>query len=322
VLHALCVRQRKQCESVAEPPPAMRDSTASMRVLPLVCSIAIGQIALSHAHAAEQLELEWSAPAGCPDRQSVLRAVSERLGDRAAQGSPLSASGEIEATPAGFALQLRAQGGERQLEAASCQELAESAAVILALLIDPQAAAPPSAASEPGPPIWGLVRAELVGDLGLLPSLSFGPGVALGIGIAGSSLELSGTYLPAQDLSSPSGSEKVGDLRVFAGRLSFCQVLFSPLGLAPCLGVEYAQLTGAGSETALQDGQPVNAPLWSLQLAARLSVPLGGAFVFMFELGAGLPFRVAAFTLVPGGPAAHETSEVLGRVRSGLELRF
>jgi hypothetical protein len=307
---------------MAEPRTAMRDSAASMRVLPLVCSIAIGQLALSHAQAAAPLELEWTAPAGCPDRERVLQAVSERLGERADQGEPLSASGEIEVTPAGFALQLRAQGGERLLSAGSCEELAESAAVILALLIDPQVAPPPTAASEPGPPIWGLVRVELVGDLGLLPGPSLGPGLAVAIGIAGSSLELSGAYLPTQDPSSPSGAEDVGDLRAFTGRVSMCQVLVPALGLGPCASLEYARLTGGGSAT-LMDSKTVSAGLWSLLLAARLSLPLGGSFALMLELAVGLPFSVAAFTLDPSDSVvAHETSEVLGRLRSGLEFRF
>jgi hypothetical protein len=305
---------------MAEPRPAMRDSAASMRVLSLVCSIAIGQVALSHAKAAEQLELEWSAPAGCPDRAQVLRSVSERLGDRAPEGSPLSASGEVEATPAGFALRLHAQGGERRLEAASCEELAESAAVILALLIDPQPPPPPSAASASGPPIWGAVRAELIGDLGLLPGPSLGPGIALAVGIAHSSLELSGSYLPTQHLHSPSTSQDVGVLRVFAGRVSFCQLLFPALGLGPCASLEYARLTGGGNDT-LEESKTVGASVWSLLLAARWSVSLAGSLGFMLELAVGLPFSVAAFTVDPSG-VAHETDSVLGRVRSGLELRF
>ncbi|HKP63600.1 MAG TPA: hypothetical protein VJV78_42990 [Polyangiales bacterium] len=299
----------------------MRDSRASMRVLSLVCSIALGQIALSRAHAAEPLELEWSAPAGCPDREYVRGEVSERLGERAAQGSPLSASGQIEATAAGFELQLRAQGGERRLEAASCEELAESAAVILALLIDPQAASPPPAASEPGLRVWGAVRAELVGDLGLLPGPSLGPGLALAIGIENSSLELSGTYLPTQDLESPTDGEDVGDLRAFAGRVSFCQLLLPSVGLSPCASLEYARLTGAGSGS-LDQAKPVDASIWSLLLAARWSPSLGGPWLFVLELAAGLPFSFAAFTLQPSDLAAHETGKVLGRLRAGLELRF
>ena len=96
-------------------------------------------------------------------------------------------------------------GGERRIEAVSCEELAQSAAVILALLIDPHAAPPeavvveadpvpeaePPAESEPEEEpatrtaayaglgsVRGFVRIEVVADVGLFPSVAVGPGLA------------------------------------------------------------------------------------------------------------------------------------------------
>ena len=108
------------------------------------------------------VELDWDAPDPCPDRDDVEALVSRHLGDRATARAPVSASGRIVQTPTGYALTLRTSTGERHIEAVSCDELAQSAAVILALLIDPQAAPPEPVIMEPapghGPKRWGSAR--------------------------------------------------------------------------------------------------------------------------------------------------------------------
>ena len=286
-----------------------------MRVLALACLMAIGWIGLPRAYAAAQpVDLDWEAPRGCPDRQRVLSEIQKRLGGRTSDEPQLSASGEIEVIASGYRLDLEAEGGRRVLEAASCEELAESAAVILALLIEPRAAA----AATPAGRFWGAVRAELVLDLGVLPGPSVGPGLAIGAGIGGSSLELSGTYLPTQDVESNSADR--GDLRAFAARLLFCQRLFERPALAACAGGEYARLVGHGADM-LEPSLNVDGTLWSLHLALRVRFVLSEPLALVFEAGAGLPLRVVAFTVEPRG-SAHETGAVVGRLRTGLELRF
>jgi hypothetical protein len=315
----------------------------------LVLALASGlALAMPCAALAAPLELAWDAPDACPDREAVEALVSQRLGERSTpRAAPLTASGRISTGPTGFALTLRTPTGERKLEAASCDELAQSAAVILALLIDPRAAPvpPPSVEPEPEPEpepdpepaeessptsapnsasrmVHGFVRAELVGDVGLLPSVGLGPGVAGGVVVDRTTLELSGTYLPAHDVTQ-GDDDDVGDLRAFIGRLGACQALLAKPALGPCAFVEYTRLLGGGDDS-LEPHHDVDGGLWSLLAAARLSVGIDASFGWILELGVGLPLSIAEFSVGEGASArtVHRTSRVVGHARTGLELRF
>lgn len=295
----------------------------------------------------DALELDWDAPSSCPDEDAVERLVSQHLGERTApRAAPLVASGRISVAAQGFALSLRTPTGERRLDAASCDELAQSAAVILALLIDPRAlpapAPSPTTTPEPEPEpeaepadssptpaansaarfVHGFVRAELAGDAGLLPHVGLGPGVAGGVVIYRTTIELSGTYLPTHDVTDEQDRD-AGDLRAFIGRLGACHSFVATPEVGPCAFAEYTRLVGRGDD-ALKPVLDVDAGLWSLLLAARLSVGIGASFGWMLEIGLGLPLSVAEFTAGAREPAqtVHKTNGVVGRARTGLELRF
>ena len=295
---------------------------------------------------AEPLALDWDAPGGCPDEDDVEALVAQRLGEHSTTStSRLSASGRVTQTPTGFLLTLSTPTGERRLESARCDELAQSAAVILALLIDPHALPQtPSAAAaasevpepEPAAPevaqpsatytrplvLHGSLRAELVGDAGLLPRVSLGPGVAGGVVLNRTTLEISGTYLPGQDVRAEAGYD-VGDLRAFIGRLGACQALLARPSLGPCGFVEYTRLSGRG-DAGLDTSRRVDATVWSLLAAARLGGELGPSLGFLLEVGVAFPLEGASFRVGSGDAArsVHQTGAVLGRARAGIELRF
>lgn len=106
------------------------------------------------AHAQDRLALTWTAPEGCPDDAMVRAEVVRLLGGAIPAGEPVAAEGTTEATAGAFRLTLRTRmndaDGERVLEAAACGELADAAALIVALMIDPEAVAEAPSA-EPGP---------------------------------------------------------------------------------------------------------------------------------------------------------------------------
>ncbi len=314
-----------------------------MRLLARTCLL-FGLISASPRVAAQgssALALAWDVPAECGDESRVFSSVSQRLGERAAVGTRVEASGRIERTAGGYALALRTPTGERRLEAASCDELIESAAVILALLIDPRVQEPeaepdseaeaepepepePTAESDPtsasGPSPWsGLLRAEVLADIGLLPRFGLAPGLALGAGFEQTYLEVSASYFPTHDVSNQNGIGDVGDLRAFNTRFGACQLFFRAPAIGPCVFGEYTRITGGGS-SELMPREEVDVALWSLLVAARLTLPIQGMFGWMFEVGIALPTRKAGFTVE--GAAVHETSDVVGRLRTGLELRF
>jgi hypothetical protein len=86
------------------------------------------------------IELEWDAPSDCPSKEAVLGRITELL-----QGPPTTeAIVRARASRLGprdwrMALTMRVGGssGERTLRASSCEELADTAALVVALAIDP-----------------------------------------------------------------------------------------------------------------------------------------------------------------------------------------
>jgi hypothetical protein len=296
---------------------------------------------------AEPLELEWDAPDGCPDREAVEKLVSRQMGERVTTklSAPLSASGRVALTSGAYTLTLRTPTGDRRLEAETCDELAEGAAVILALLIDPHAAptqppepepepnepdpeaaagttreaSPPMAANDAKRVLRGFLRPELIGDAGLLPRVGLGLGFAGGVTWYRATFELSGTFFPTHDLRS--GQTDLGDLRAFTGRIGVCDAWLARPALGPCFFMEYARLIASGGEGLTPMGKIVDGGLWSLLPAARLAMAIGASFGWVLELGIGLPLSVAAFTVENRG-TLHETSRLVGRARTGFELRF
>jgi hypothetical protein len=109
------------------------------------------------------LDLSWMAPASCPDADHERSEIRRRVGllDPSRQSARISAEVEIRASTTDlFQLSLRTRigdtSGERDLAGQDCGELADAAALVLALLINPHAAldpSPPSPVAAPPPPI-------------------------------------------------------------------------------------------------------------------------------------------------------------------------
>ena len=97
-------------------------------------------------HAGEPaLSFEWHAPLGCPSRDALLARVEELLGERdGATRAPLDAREFVTLLPDGrfraeLAITQAGVEGSRTLEAATCAEVAEASAIVLALAISPAA---------------------------------------------------------------------------------------------------------------------------------------------------------------------------------------
>ncbi len=91
----------------------------------------------------DQLQLDWSAPPGCPQQQQVRAAIDVNLA-REAFGDQVAAvvvRGSIERDGAGWVLHVRtvlpAGHVERDLFSRDCAELAEAAGLIIAVALDP-----------------------------------------------------------------------------------------------------------------------------------------------------------------------------------------
>jgi hypothetical protein len=207
-----------------------------------------------HAIDNSGLELEWHSPAGCPDRADLASRVPEAPPALAARGSRPHARGVIVEDARGYRLDLWTNEGHRTLFANDCEELASATALVLSLLIDSQRHAVAPAASarfdEAQPKLWPWIRADVVADLGTLPHLGLGPGLGVGLRIERLNLELSGSWLPKQDVRSLQRTAAVGELQLWSGELGTCYAITTGVGLSPCLHLEYGRIANRGTNIA------------------------------------------------------------------------
>lgn len=102
-------------------------------------------LVLALAAPAPGLSLDWQAPAGCPDQALVRGRVAGMLGSGAFAAADLTATGRVSAAGEGWRLELslvRAGGREeRTLVDSDCAALADAAALMIAVTIDPLAGA-------------------------------------------------------------------------------------------------------------------------------------------------------------------------------------
>jgi hypothetical protein len=121
--------------------------------------------------------VQWQAPAGCPEGVAVERRVEELLG-RVPAEHELRAVGVVSAGPP-WRLELETTiGGRRQqrvLEAEDCRAVAEAAALILAVSVDPLGVSQAPA----GPEELAGGREE-VPDVAVLPAVGISPPAVLG----------------------------------------------------------------------------------------------------------------------------------------------
>jgi len=103
-------------------------------------------LAMSLAGLADGLRIDWQAPAGCPDAAAVRGRVVMMIGEEAVAGAQVQATASVR-TEAGrwmLELELRGAGGQdrRTLVDRECGAVAEAAALVIAVAIDPLARAP------------------------------------------------------------------------------------------------------------------------------------------------------------------------------------
>ena len=108
--------------------------------------------ALGDALAADRLALKWTAPAGCPAAAEVKAEVDRLLGaSRVQPAKTIDVSGAVSRDERGtWHVRLETPAGgttrAREIHGASCRAVTDAAALVLALMIDPEAvAAAPSA---------------------------------------------------------------------------------------------------------------------------------------------------------------------------------
>jgi len=254
----------------------------------------------ARADAAPTLDLEWFAPPDCPDKADVISRVEQSL--RGAAAGHLIATADVKRAQGSYRAQLRttsSQGvGERRLEHADCEILADSVALVIAL-----SAASSGKRVDGGGQGAGLalsLSAHATAVSGPLPRVALGAGGALAVeGLWSLRVELSGTYY-AQQSARFAGTNVGGDFTLLRLGLRGCRVWsLGAVDLAPCLGAQLYRIDGmgvggvshAGGEAYMAGpAAGVFGRLWlrrgfAIQLAAEVFTPVARRRFVYSDLG-------------------------------------
>ena len=107
----------------------------------------------AHAQTLDDLTLRWQAPDACPDENVVLARIRAHLPEQHRSARHWSVQARVTSEGARYRLELELRSGKshahRTIANESCAALADAAALLVALALDPEATAP----ADPEPPI-------------------------------------------------------------------------------------------------------------------------------------------------------------------------
>src|SRR5512145_2111860 len=108
----------------------------------LAFAVSFSLSGLASAATEDRLLLTWHAPTECPSIEQVRADVRALLArDPTSNGEPIAVDATIRSVGIrGYWLSLSANGQTRQISGVSCAKLAEAAALLMALLLDPSLA--------------------------------------------------------------------------------------------------------------------------------------------------------------------------------------
>jgi hypothetical protein len=207
----------------------------------------------------EALALTWVAPRQCGDAQT-LRKQTLRLAQIGADFSGrLVAAGKIEARAGAWHLRLvttfRGGTGERELTASSCSALTETAALLLALILNPQLEHEPGASSRPEPSagraapldLQGLAGAHAGATLGVLRHPAAALGGSIGVRLQRIALRVGVSVSPTETAYVSGEAGPGGRAWSLGADLTGCwEPRFGRMYLGPCLGLGVTQIRGLG----------------------------------------------------------------------------
>jgi hypothetical protein len=301
----------------------------------------------TRAQATGSLAFTWLAPAGCPAESEVATEIARLLGTN----SPAPAHGDLRVrasvehgSPWSISIESSsgASQGYRTLSATSCQELANATALIVALMIDPSAAAaraerpkppapplPATAPPTPPPPAprkrttATLAGLGAAGNLGVVPEADLGIGAALGAAGRSWRIELRVAYHPrwvnSSNISDPPNAH--ARFRFLAGTLAGCWTLTYPLlSLGPCGDFEFGTLRGEGSGVTRPASQ--TRPWLGLGLGGFLALRASGWLYFPVHIDAIVPILQHEFVFQNVDGPIFRVSPVGGRLTAGVEMHF
>ena len=301
----------------------------------------------------EAFTLSWQAPSDCPSPGDVRAAVARLLGGeiRLPAGQDLKATALVAHGPiwsVAIETNLAGRPGRRSIEAASCQDLADATALILALTIDPDVVATKPARPKPPPPLppsplppppvpmaarpaapkhdsrtdflFGL---HAQGSQGTLPSVDVGLGGSVGIVGRRYRVELRGAYGLRRDqianAATPPGA--FGRFNFWAGVLAGC-LNFGQEALAfgPCVDAEAGVVSAQGF--GVSKGFQANKAWLALGAGGYAAISLGPRWAVPLHLDVLAPLVRPEFVFQNVPNHVFQAPAAGVRVSLGIELHF
>jgi hypothetical protein len=295
---------------------------------------------LARANRVSAADLEWRSAIACDQRlrvvQEVERLIELPLADVDSADFTVTLRDlpdreielQIETRPRNPAI----DPSSRVLVGASCEEIAEAAALAIAMTVSSyqaqrsEAAPTPSARDEPVPvavakpdpePVAFFAGAGAMLDVGAFPNAGIGAQIRLSLRYRRLSVVPLGVFFPRSTMEARSGAG--AEFRSAAGGLLMCAGhALGTVRLEGCVGYELGRLTGRG--TGLRQPRAGDM-LWS---AARAELQLGIPLLARLHLTASAGFTVPTVRKrfeIEGG-LVHRPSAVTGRFGLGLEFRL
>jgi hypothetical protein len=275
--------------------------------------------------------LAWSAPAECPDSDTVASYVEEDVGEIAYGPTALRARGTVSQSSDGrYSVLLEFYpGGEqtskRSLEGGSCQAVSQAAALVVALAIRAQAT--PSVrpvAPVPGAPSRSaherpFLASQVIADLGSLPGPAVGLGISGGVTFSGFRVEPRvGYFAPRTATIERSGLGARFTLGTAGARV--CTPFpRSEWWFAPCVGggVDWVRAQGFGAL------RPRDASAWAALMSASAVAgwDVSPIISLRLELEGVVPLARPEFE-VDGVGEVFRRAPLALRGNLGLELHF
>lgn len=305
-----------------------------------LCAVAVvvaSAAASARASADEDpLALEWNAPKECPSATVVRSRALERMPPDVAH---MVARGRVDRARGRYRLALEIEShGDRVLEASTCDALASSAAVVLAMSAAPKERAPseelppppPDAAEapEPEPPSLASrgdvfnVRAQAIHDSGILPLPAFGAGFAFGSDpIPHLHLEVAASMFLDQDGHSVIDATRGARFSLVSFDARACWGLTKADELAACAGVDIVNVRASGFGTDGDRRYDASATTWGPDVGLGVRLPLGRTFALRLNASVLMPTARDVFEMGALG-RVHRPEAVVFRTFAGPEVRF
>jgi len=287
---------------------------------------------VASARPSDQVALEVSAPPRCPTRSQILSILDTQLGSAFETDTRLRAEINIEELSASdFVLTLRyrtSTGAQdaRQLHGESCAAVAEAAAWVLALVLDPRAVPDieePSARTPPRHPDAGWDVAPSAGvhgvfDTALMPETSGGFGAHLGLRLGPIELRVRGQLLLPRDHQQ---GGVTATFRAWSVDLGACaHVPLGPAVVGPCLRAEVGSLSGQLQGGDVVVDSPGKARIQALGLGGEARWPVAPPLWIAISADFTWMTRRPAFDALRAGSG--ETEDIGVQVAVGQSAKF